>query len=59
MAPKSKKSANAQRSKPEEEREERLQAVIFSDSFETKFAPLTFERPRVSIVGCFMLYMFY
>ena len=49
MAPKSKKGANAQKSKSgEEEREEPLQAVVFADSFETKFAPFTLERPRVS-----------
>ena len=49
MAPKSKKGANAQKSKGgEEEREEPLQAVVFADSFETKFAPFTLERPRVS-----------
>lgn len=48
MAPKSKKSANAQKSKGnEEEREEPLQAVIFADSFENKFLPFTLERPRV------------
>ena len=48
MAPKSKKSANAQKSKSsEEEREEPLQAVVFADSFETRFAPFTLERPRV------------
>ena len=49
MAPKSKKGANAQKSKgAEEEREEPLQAVIFADSFETKFAPFTLQHPRVS-----------
>ena len=50
MAPKSKKGANAQKSKgaaAEEEREESLQAVVFADSFETRFAPFTLERPRV------------
>lgn len=49
MAPKSKKGANAQKSKGgEDEREEPLQAVVFADSFETKFAPFTLEKPRVS-----------
>ena len=49
MAPNSKKAANAQKSKgaAEEEREESLQAVVFADSFETRFAPFTLERPRV------------
>lgn len=48
MAPKSKKGANAQKSKsgPEEEREEPLQAVVLADSFETRFNPFTLERPR-------------
>ncbi|KAK5168877.1 translation initiation factor eIF-2B epsilon subunit, GEF [Saxophila tyrrhenica] len=47
MAPKSKKGANAQKSKGgEEEREEPLQAVVFADAFETTFAPFTLERPR-------------
>lgn len=50
MAPKAKKGTNAQKSKGgEEEREEPLQAVIFADAFETKFAPFTLERPRVSV----------
>ena len=47
MPPKSKKGATAQKSKPaEEEREEPFQAVVFADSFETRFAPFTLERPR-------------
>lgn len=51
MGPKSKKGANAAKTKGvEEEREEPLQAVIFADSFETKFAPFTLERPRVTIL---------
>lgn len=50
MAPKSKKGASAQKSKgAEDEREEPLQAVVFADSFETKFAPFALERPRVRI----------
>ena len=50
MASKSKKAPNPQKSKgPEEEREEPLQAVIFADSFETRFAPFTLERPRVCL----------
>lgn len=56
MAPKSKKGANAQKSKGgEEEREEPLQAVVFADSFETRFAPFTLERPRVR--KCFAAYI--
>lgn len=48
MAPKSKKSSNVQKSKGgEEEREEPLQAVVFADSFETRFSPFSLERPRV------------
>ena len=47
MPPKSKKGANAQKSAGgEEEREEPLQAVVFADSYETRFAPFTLERPR-------------
>jgi len=47
MPPKSKKGANAQKGKSgEDEREEPFQAVVFADSFETKFAPFTLERPR-------------
>lgn len=50
MAPKPKKGAGAQKGKgAEEEREEPLQAVVFADSFETKFLPFTLERPRVGI----------
>ena len=42
MAPKAKKSSNAQKSKGgEDEREEPLQAVVFADSFETRFAPFS------------------
>ena len=49
MAPKSKKGSGTQNSKGgEEEREEPLQAVVFADSFETRFAPFSLERPRVS-----------
>ena len=47
MAPKARKGANTQKSKAaEEEREEPFQAVVFADSFETRFAPFTLERPR-------------
>lgn len=47
MPPKSKKGANAQKSKgAEEEREEPFQAVVFADSFEARFAPFTLEKPR-------------
>ncbi|KAE8449992.1 hypothetical protein EG329_007131 [Mollisiaceae sp. DMI_Dod_QoI] len=44
-APKAKK-APAQGKKPEDEREETLQAVILADSFETRFIPFTIETPR-------------
>lgn len=30
----------------EEEREQPLQAVVFADSYETRFAPFTLEKPR-------------
>ncbi|PNS21681.1 hypothetical protein CAC42_1535 [Sphaceloma murrayae] len=45
MPPKSKRSGDAKRSEPEEV-EEPLQAVVLCDSFETRFYPLTLERPR-------------
>ena len=49
MAPKSKKTSGTQKPKGgEEEREEPLQAVVFADSYETRFAPFSLERPRVS-----------
>src|SRR2546423_4187446 len=38
---------NASKGKPgEEEKEEALQAVILADSFEKRFSPFTFDRPR-------------
>lgn len=46
MPPKSKKGANAQKKGADDEREEHFQAVVFADSFETRFAPFTLERPR-------------
>ncbi|KAI9658576.1 MAG: hypothetical protein M1821_002136 [Bathelium mastoideum] len=47
MPPKNKKPAGPEKGKQgEEEREEPLQAVILADSFETKFAPFTLEKPR-------------
>lgn len=46
MPPKSKKGANAQRKGADDEREEHFQAVVFADSFETRFTPFTLERPR-------------
>lgn len=47
MPPKLKKGGNTQKSKgAEEEREEPFQAVVFADSYETRFAPFTLERPR-------------
>ncbi|KAF7197379.1 putative translation initiation factor eIF-2B subunit epsilon [Pseudocercospora fuligena] len=44
MPPKGKKGGG--KDKGEEKREEPLQAVIFADSFETRFNPFTLERPR-------------
>lgn len=44
MPPKGKKGGG--KDKAEEKREEPLQAVIFADSFETRFNPFTLERPR-------------
>ncbi|GME40564.1 eIF4-gamma/eIF5/eIF2-epsilon [Neofusicoccum parvum] len=47
MGPKSKKGASNDRQRPaEEEVEDPLQAVILADPFETRFTPLTLERPR-------------
>ncbi|KAL9602928.1 MAG: hypothetical protein Q9219_001453 [cf. Caloplaca sp. 3 TL-2023] len=45
MPPKPSKAKG--KSKPQEEqKEESLQAVVLADSYETRFAPLTLERPR-------------
>ncbi|KAL9094394.1 MAG: hypothetical protein Q9165_003244 [Trypethelium subeluteriae] len=47
MPPKNRKPAGPEKGKQgEEEREEPFQAVILADSFETKFAPFTLEKPR-------------
>ena len=45
MGPKSQKNAGKGKA-GEENKEEALQAVVLADSFETKFSPLTTERPR-------------
>ncbi|CZR57467.1 related to GCD6-translation initiation factor eIF2b epsilon, 81 kDa subunit [Phialocephala subalpina] len=44
--PKSKKGGASGQKKPEDEREETLQAVVLADSFETRFIPFTIETPR-------------
>jgi hypothetical protein len=49
MAPKAKKPPGGQ--KPEDEQDDPLQAVVFTDSYETRFAPFTLETPRVCILG--------
>jgi translation initiation factor eIF-2B subunit epsilon len=47
MPPKGKKGGAGKDNKGgEENREEPLQAVVFADSFETRFNPFTLERPR-------------
>lgn len=48
MVPKAKKSSGGQ--KPEDEQDEPLQAVVFTDSYETRFAPFTLETPRVRVL---------
>jgi hypothetical protein len=48
MAPKAKKPSGGQ--KPEDEQDDPLQAVVFTDSYETRFAPFTLETPRVCIM---------
>ncbi|KAE9975165.1 hypothetical protein Vi05172_g8515 [Venturia inaequalis] len=47
MAPKKKDSKNE-----EQQDEPPLQAVILSDTYETKFAPLTMDRPRILLQLC-------
>lgn len=37
----------------EEETEEKLQAVILADDFDTRFGPFTEEKPRVGVVYSF------
>ncbi|KAF2139991.1 uncharacterized protein K452DRAFT_274630 [Aplosporella prunicola CBS 121167] len=47
MPPKSKKGASNEKQRAaDEEVEDPLQAVILADPFETRFSPLTLERPR-------------
>lgn len=38
--------ASGSKAKPQDEKDNVLQAVVVGDSFETKFAPFTLERPR-------------
>ena len=38
---------NKQKGNATEEVEETLQAVVFADTFETRFEPFTLEKPRV------------
>ncbi|KAK4937537.1 translation initiation factor eIF-2B epsilon subunit, GEF [Elasticomyces elasticus] len=49
MAPKPPKAAGGKSRSGEEGKEEPLQAVIVADTFETRFAPFTLERPRCLI----------
>lgn len=47
MPPKGKKGGSAKENKGgEEKREEPLQAVVFADSYETRFNPFTIQQPR-------------
>lgn len=46
MPPKGKKGGAKDGKSAEAEREEPLQAVVFADSFETRFLPYTLEHPR-------------
>ncbi|KAI9718150.1 MAG: hypothetical protein M1828_006848 [Chrysothrix sp. TS-e1954] len=46
MGPKSKKQGASDKSKDVQDTEDPLQALVFVDSFETKFVPFTTERPR-------------
>jgi translation initiation factor eIF-2B subunit epsilon len=49
MGPKQKGGGggNKQKGNTTEEVEETLQAVVFADTFETRFEPFTLEKPRV------------
>lgn len=49
MPPKSKRNAGGDKSKDVQETEEPLQAIVLTDSFETRFCPFTLEKPRVSV----------
>jgi hypothetical protein len=46
MPPKAKKTSGGGQ-KPEDEQDDPLQAVVFTDSYETRFSPFTLESPRV------------
>lgn len=46
MPPKGKKGGGGAKDGKVEEREEPLQAIVFADSFETRFLPYTLEHPR-------------
>lgn len=41
--------ASKQKGNAAEEVEETLQAVVFADTFETRFGPFTLEKPRVCV----------
>lgn len=51
MGPKQKGGGggNKQKGNATEEVEETLQAVVFADTFETRFEPFTLEKPRVCL----------
>lgn len=52
MGPKQKGGGAKQKGNTADEVEETLQAVVFADTFETRFEPLTLEKPRVcTLVG--------
>lgn len=46
MAPKTQKTSSGKSKTTEEQKEDVLQALVFADTFETRFAPFTLERPR-------------
>jgi len=55
MAPKSKPGSGNSDLK----QEDILQAVVFADSFNTKFAPVSNDRPRASnVIDCLFLHTF-
>lgn len=48
MAPKSKSGAG----NADLKQEDILQAVVFADSFDNNFSPISNDRPRVNILEC-------
>ena len=48
MAPKAAKLAKGTLKLQDGKRDEPLQAIVLADSFETRFKPLTINKPRVS-----------